>query len=136
MGTSKPDAGTYAPSGPPTCAARTGRPVSVPPPYASTSSRRLTPKGSSTMPPCLTLPASWKTWVPRDRPVPSPAYLCHPGPPSTVSLKIIGTAHSVSTLLTAVGLPQRPLIAGIGGLARTSPRRPPRLSTIAHLLPQ
>ncbi len=45
MGTSKPDAGTYAPSGPPTCAARTGRPDRVPPPYSSTSSRRRHPEG-------------------------------------------------------------------------------------------
>ena len=130
MATSKPDAGTYAPSGPPTCAARTGRPDRVPPPYSSTSSRSDTPKGSSTMPPCRTLPASWKTWVPRERPVPRDAYAAPP------SARIIGTAHSVSTLLTAVGLPHRPLTAGIGGLARTSPRRPSRLSSIDDSSPQ
>ena len=28
------------------------------------------PNAVSTMPPCLMLPASWKTWVPRDRPMP------------------------------------------------------------------
>ena len=82
------------------------------------------------MPPCLTLPASWKTWVPRDRPVPSSAYAAPP------SARIIGTAHSVSTLLTAVGRPNRPEIAGIGGLARTSPRRPSRLSSIEDSSPQ
>ena len=54
----------------------------------------------------LTLPASWKTWVPRERPVPSSAYAAPP------SARIIGTAQSVSTLLTAVGRPHRPLMRG------------------------
>ena len=35
-----------------------------------------------------------------------------------------GTFISVSTLLTIVGLPNRPLTAGNGGLSRGWPRRP------------
>ena len=82
------------------------------------------------MPPRLMLPASWKTWVPRDRPTPSSAYAAPP------SARTIGTAQKVSTLLTAVGWPKRPLSAGIGGLARTSPRLPSRLSSIEDSSPQ
>ena len=65
-----------------------------------------------------------------DRPTPRSAYAWPP------SARIIGTAQSVSTLLTAVGSPKRPLSAGIGGLARTSPRRPSRLSSIEDSSPQ
>ena len=43
---------------------------------------------------------------------------------------------SVSTLLTTVGLPNRPSIAGIGGLARTMPRLPSRLSSMEVSSPQ
>src|SRR6202030_3641818 len=39
-----------------------------------------------------------------------------------------GIAANDSTLLITVGLPNRPLCAGSGGLARTMPRRPSRLS--------
>ncbi len=82
------------------------------------------------MPPRAMLPASWNTWVPRERPMPSAAYAAPP------SARTIGTAHSVSTLLTTVGWPNSPAIAGIGGLARTSPRLPSRLSSIEVSSPQ
>jgi hypothetical protein len=47
-----------------------------------------------------------------------------------------GTAPSVMTLLTTVGLPNRPSSAGSGGLARTMPRLPSRLSSSAVSSPQ
>ena len=76
------------------------------------------------------LPASWKTWVPRERPTPRSAYACAP------SARIHGTAASDSTLLTTVGRPNSPSSAGIGGLARTIPRLPSRLSSIEVSSPQ
>ena len=47
-----------------------------------------------------------------------------------------GTAAMVSTLLMTVGRPNRPEIAGSGGFARTMPRLPSRLSSIAVSSPQ
>ena len=82
------------------------------------------------MPPRATLPASWNTWVPRERPMPSAAYASPP------SASTIGTAPRVSTLLTTVGRPNSPSSAGIGGLARTSPRLPSSDSSIEVSSPQ
>ncbi len=82
------------------------------------------------MPPRATLPASWKTWVPRERPVPSSPYASPP------SARIIGTVPRVRTLLTTVGRSNSPSSAGIGGLARTTPRLPSRLSSIEVSSPQ
>jgi hypothetical protein len=47
-----------------------------------------------------------------------------------------GTEASVITLLITVGLPNRPSSAGSGGLARTTPRLPSRLSSMAVSSPQ
>ena len=47
-----------------------------------------------------------------------------------------GIAANDSTLLITVGLPNRPLCAGSGGLARTMPRRPSRLSRSEVSSPQ
>ncbi len=88
------------------------------------------PKAVSTMPPRAMFPPSWKTWVPRERPTPSPAKASAP------AAMIIGTEPRVSTLLTTVGLPNRPSRAGIGGLARTMPRLPSRLSSMEVSSPQ
>ena len=58
----------------------------------------------STMPPCRMLPPSWNTWVPRER---SDAELA-----DTPARRRRGSSarwHSVSTLLTTVGLPNRPV---------------------------
>jgi len=46
---------------------------------------------------------------------------------SARSAKIIGGVAIESTLLTTVGLPNRPTCAGSGGFARTMPRLPSRL---------
>ena len=50
--------------------------------------------------------------------------------------RMIGTVASEMTLLTIVGLPKSPLIAGSGGRTRTSPRFPSRLSSIDVSSPQ
>ena len=89
------------------------------------NSPRDIPKPVSTIPPCFTFPASWKIWVPRDRPTPRDLY--EPAP----SAKTAGTLAKVSTLLITVGLPKRPAIAGSGGLERTTPRLPSMLSSMA-----
>lgn len=44
---------------------------------------------------------------------------------------IKGIAASDSTLFTILGWPNRPLMAGNGGLERTKPRLPSRLSSKA-----
>ena len=49
---------------------------------------------------------------------------------------MIGTLASEMTLLTIVGWPNRPLMAGSGGRGRTSPRLPSRLSSIEVSSPQ
>ena len=82
------------------------------------------------MPPCLMLPASWKTWVPRERPTPSSRKASAP------LARIGGTVASERTLFTTVGFPKSPAIAGSGGLARIMPRRPSRLSSMAVSSPQ
>ena len=76
------------------------------------------------------LPPSWNTWVPRERSTPSSWYALAP------SARTAGTLASVSTLLTTVGLPNRPSMAGIGGFARTMPRLPSRLSSMEVSSPQ
>ena len=67
--------------------ARAARPPARPGPAARMPCRPRSPSTSvaerhaepaSTMPPRAMLPASWKTWVPRERPVPSAAYASPP----------------------------------------------------------
>ena len=62
----------------------------------------MIPNAVSTMPPRSMLPASWKTCVPRERSTPRSAYAAPP------SARIVGHVARVSTLLTTVGLPNRP----------------------------
>ena len=72
------------------------------------------PKAVSNSPPKRTLPAIWIGIVPRDRPRPNSWKKAAP------FSKITGTVASEITLLTTVGLPNSPSIAGSGGLARTT----------------
>ena len=81
-------------------------------------SLRVIPIGTSTRPTLLILPASAKTLVPFD--VSLPIALNQEAP----SKRIAGTFARVSTLLTHVGLSQRPLSAGNGGFVVGSPRCP------------
>ena len=55
------------------------------------------------------------------------------GPPSST---MCSTLTSVSTLLTTVGLPNRPTCDGNGGLVRGSPRKPSIELKIAVSSPQ
>ena len=93
------------------------------------SPRRM-PKSVSTMPPCLTLPASWKTWVPRER----------PDSESGIRLTAVGEDHrdgrERQDVVDDGRLAKEPTSARIGGLARTSPRFPSRLSSIEVSSPQ
>ena len=76
------------------------------------------PIGTSTRPVCCTLPPSANTLVPLLLSVPVLAY--HSAP-----LRMIGAMLAkVSTLLSTLGLPQRPETAGNGGRGRGSPRWP------------
>jgi hypothetical protein len=63
-----------------------------------------------------TLPASWKTWVPRERSVPWAAYALPP------SARIAGTVAEGEHVVDDRGSTEQAREAGIGGLARTSPR--------------
>jgi hypothetical protein len=49
---------------------------------------------------------------------------------------MIGTEARLMTLLMTVGLPNRPSMPAAGGLARTTPRLPSRLSSSAVSSPQ
>ena len=53
-----------------------------------------------------------------------------------VLARITGTVARESTLFTTVGFPKSPEMAGRGGFARTTPRFPSRLSSIAVSSPQ
>jgi len=76
------------------------------------------PIGTSTRPVCCTLPPRAKTLVPALLSVPVLANQAAP-------LRMMGAMlANVSTLLSTLGLPQRPLTAGNGGRGRGSPRLP------------
>ncbi len=74
--------------------------------------------GTSTRPTLLTSPVSAKTFVPLDFSVPTPAY--H-SPPRRMIWPMLAR---VSTLLSTLGLAQRPATAGKGGRGRGMPRLP------------
>src|SRR5659263_42303 len=78
----------------------------------------VVPIGTSTRPTLLILPARAKTLVPLDVFVPIELNQSAP------LFIMAGTQAKVSTLLTLVGLSQRPLCAGKGGLFTGSPRYP------------
>ena len=82
------------------------------------------------MPGRSTLPERQKSFVPLDPSVPVSA---KPGPLASTTRS---TLTSVSTLLTTVGLPNRPATTGNGGLERGSPRKPSIELKIAVSSPQ
>jgi len=97
---------------PPGITALTLRPFHTPPQTSSIIWVNVMPIGSSNTPGLLTWPETQTIRVPPERPMPRSANHFEP-----LSM-IAGTFISVSTLLTIVGLPNRPLIAGNGGLSR------------------
>src|SRR5215510_15329179 len=94
------------------------RPVPVTPPARSMSWRSVIDTGASYTPGFFTRPDTEYIRVPPCVLVPSPAN--HAAPRSTIG----GTQHSVSTLLTMVGWPNAPLMAGNGGLILGQPFLP------------
>ncbi len=86
--------------------------------------------GTSMRPVFLTLPVRANALVPGLDGVPMPAY--HAAP----FLMIIGTFAYVSTLLSTVGLPQRPCSTVRGGLTRGMPRLPSIEAVSAEPSPQ
>ena len=111
-------AGIQPPEGPPVCAALNFLPLGMPPPISSMISRSVVPIGISTRPTFVILPPSANTFVPFDVSVPMELY--HEAP----CLIICAMFAYVSTLLSSVGLPNRPFTAGNGGLGLGSPLLP------------
>src|SRR5215470_10839737 len=94
------------------------RPVPLTPPALSMSSRSVIDTGASYTPGFFTRPDIEYIRVPPCVLVPSPAN--HAAP----CWMIGGTQQSVSTLLTMVGCPKAPLMAGNGGLILGQPFLP------------
>src|SRR4029453_14356186 len=94
------------------------RPVPLTPPAVSINRRRVIDTGASYTAGFFTRPDTEYMRVPPCVLVPSPAN--HAAP----RVMIGGTQHSVSTLLTIVGCPKAPLIAGNGGLIFGQPFLP------------
>lgn len=90
----------------------------------------MAPKGISYRPGRRTPPERQNSLGPVDFSVPTAAYA---GPPIS---RTGSTLTSVSTLLTAVGLPNSPFSTGKGGLERGSPRWPSMEPKIAVSSPQ
>ena len=99
-------------------------------PRVSSSSRRVAPNVTSYVPGRATCPERQSSFVPDEPSVPISA---KDGPERSTTSR---TLTSVSTLLTTVGLPNRPTSTGNGGLFRGSPRFPSIDSKIAVSSPQ
>src|SRR5215813_7146388 len=91
------------------------RPVPLTPPACSISCRSVIDTGASYTPGVFTRPETEYIRVPPCVLVPSPANQAAP------RSMIGGTQHNVSTLLTMVGWPKAPLMAGNGGLILGQP---------------
>src|SRR5436305_153229 len=94
------------------------RPVPLTPPARSMSCRSVIDTDASYTSGCFTRPETEYIRVPPWVLVPRPAN--HAAPRSMIG----GTQHSVSTLLTIVGCPNAPLMAGNGGLILGQPFLP------------
>src|SRR4029079_2765811 len=111
-------------------ARRLSQPPRTPPPQCSISSRSSIPISSSTVHGVFTWPERQNSLVPVLFGRPSEAN--HVAP----RRKMSGTTAMVSTLLTVVGAPERPTLAGNGGFSRGMPFLPSRLSSSAVSSPQ
>src|SRR5436305_9761990 len=106
------------------------RPVPLTPPARSMSCRSVIDTDASYTPGCFTRPETEYIRVPPWVLVPRPAN--HAAPRSMIG----GTQHSVSTLLTIVGCPNAPLMAGNGGLLLGHPFLPSSEESTAASSPQ
>ena len=113
-------AGMHPPLGPPVWTALNSLPSGTPPPMSKMISRSVMPMGTSTSPVLLTLPTRLKTLVPFEPSVPMEANQSAP------RSMMAGTLAQVSTLLSVVGLSQRPLSTVWVCFARGSPTLPSR----------
>ena len=108
----------HPPEGPPVWTALRALSPDIPPPISYTICLRVMPKGTSTRPVRLTLPTKAKVLVPLLSSVP------HRANHSALFLNIRDTEARVSTLFITVGFPQRPDVAGKGGLGLGIPLLP------------
>mmetsp|Transcript_25175 Transcript_25175/g.51170 ORF Transcript_25175/g.51170 Transcript_25175/m.51170 type:complete len:208 (+) Transcript_25175:61-684(+) len=109
---------------------RLSQPPLTPPPCFSIRYRIGTPSSSSTVHGLFTFPPTLKSFVPL---FPSRPKEENQSPPRR---QMVGTTATVSTLVTVVGQPQSPTLAGKGGLRRGLPCLPSRLSIMAVSSPQ
>src|SRR3972149_9211606 len=114
--TSRSFSAANAPAAPPISAAFS--PPATPPARSSSRWRSVTPNGTSYNPGRATSPDTQNNFDPVD--FPTPILPKTSAPFSTM----YGTAASVSTLLIAVGIPNRPYSVGNGGLTRGKARPP------------
>src|SRR3989339_252697 len=114
------------PLGPPVCTPLNFLSLRIPPPISQITSRRVIPNGTSTRPVLLIWPTRLKIFVPLlpfhgfSLTSPVPTLVNHSQP----LLMILGILDQVSTLLSVVGLSQRPCSTVWMCLARGSPGRP------------
>ena len=108
---------TSAPAAPPSRTVWMVRPAGAPPASSIRSDRRA-PNGISYRPGRWIAPDRQNSRVPAESAVPRARYAAAP------STTMSSTLTRVSTLLTQVGLPNRPTSTGNGGLLRGSPRKP------------
>src|ERR1700719_3322619 len=121
-------AGTTMQDDPPGMTALSLRPFHTPP-QSSMRSLKGIPMGNSKLPGLFTWPETEKIAVPPEFTGPKPAN--HAAP-----LRIIvGTEAKLCVLLMVVGLPNRPKLAGDGGLKRGLPGLPSRDSSNAASSP-
>src|SRR5450432_2265572 len=121
--------GTTGQDEPPGITAFSLRPFQTPPASAIRSLKGI-PNGSSKLPGFSTWPETEKITVPPEFTGPKPAN--HAAP----LRMIVGTDPKLWVLLMVVGLPNRPKLAGNGGLKRGLPGFPSRDSKSAVSSPQ
>src|SRR5579863_7982890 len=122
-------AGSTMQDEPPGMTALSLRPFHTPP-QSSMRSLNGIPKGNSKLPGLVTWPETEKIAVPPEFTGPKPAN--HAAP----LRMMVGTEAKLCVLLMVVGLPNRPKLAGNGGLKRGLPGLPSRDSSSAVSSPQ
>src|ERR1700729_3124540 len=122
-------AGTTMHEEPPGITALSLRPFHTPP-TSSIRSLNGIPMGNSKLPGRSTWPETEKITVPPEFMGPNPANQAAP------LRMMVGTDAKLCVLLMVVGLPNKPKLAGNGGLNRGFPRFPSRDSTRAGSSPQ